>query len=216
MSQMNSVIASANSCGIRSWRAHRGRLRISRAAIVGTSNDRRYSKHVAPLSDTTSSYYLLRQASRLALGPPAEPGPLSTPLSPGRGRRHDFRHSHVAGRRPARLPRCQSQSPGRPGQAERLGDFHGGMILRGGWGDCGIVCGDETFSLGTFDGCGIGFGCLVFGIFIPPILCACAAAQTAADTFKRLHADVHINRGPSAHAARSKASLMAATSHLWQ
>jgi hypothetical protein len=83
------------------------------------------------------------------------------------------------------------------------------MILRGGWGDCGIVFGDETFG-------GIGFGCLVFGIFIPPILCACAAAQTAADTFKRLHTDVHINRGPSAHAARSKASLMAATSHLWE
>jgi hypothetical protein len=43
------------------------RLRISRAVIVGTSNDRCYSKHVAPLCDTTASHRLLRQASRRAL-----------------------------------------------------------------------------------------------------------------------------------------------------
>ena len=79
--------------GIRSWRAHRGSLRISRAAIVGTSSDRRYSKHVAPTCDTTASHRLLRQASRRPLGPTAEPGPSSAPLSTGRGRRHDFRRS---------------------------------------------------------------------------------------------------------------------------
>lgn len=75
------------------------RLRISRAVIVGTSNDRRYSKHVAPLCDTAASHRLLRQASRRALGPTAEPGPSSEPLSPRRGRRHDFRHSYTDGKK---------------------------------------------------------------------------------------------------------------------